>query len=69
MKIRTVVSIRSLIEQILRREGPFDVRRFSVVHTELDLMPFVFLRVEEPQVVEVLCYWMPSRDNYTTGIK
>ena len=45
------------VKQRLQREGLYDVRWFSVVHAKLDLMPFVFLRVEQPKVIQVLCYW------------
>ncbi len=60
MKTQSGVSIYSLVEQRLRR-GLFDVRRFSVVHTKLDLVPFVLLCVEQPQVVQVLRYGRFSR--------
>ena len=65
MKTQNGVSIRSLSKGY---DGDcLDVRRLSVVHPKLDLVPLVFLCVEQPQVVEVLCYGRLSRDDDSTS--
>lgn len=57
----------SPVKQRLQQGLP-DVRGFSVVHTKLDLMPFVFLYVEQPQVIQVLCCREVNQENNITII-
>jgi hypothetical protein len=59
----------SLVKQRPQRGGLPDVRGFSIVHTELDHVPFVFLYVEQPKVIQVLCYWRFSQENHITAIR